>query len=306
MRIALVALIALVATATTGCAAATSVVTTPASHPPPPREPSPALTGHVPCFDGQQRPAGPKALRRFHAVAAVSCIDDERIYPGHGQWSVRVRRVAGTGIGALQQYFERPTRHDLPKGHMCLDVGHFVLTPVFVDAQGRWLVPRTPVDGCGEPLGRLPSVPWHVVSVRKLKLMVSAAALAAHCAMEIKDLPAGGIGPLPPESGGPLFPSPPDTVRACIYRTEDFEAGRFVRGLRLDPAQTRRLLRAVTRAAPQEVCANQRRFAVITAKHGEGNGVWVELGGCFRVARSYRGYTLGSADGSVIRSILGG
>jgi hypothetical protein len=306
MRIAFIAaLIVLFAAATTGCAA-TSVVTTPASHPPSPTEPTSALTRHVPCFDGHQRLVGPQVVRRFHAVAAVSCIDGQRIYPGHGQWSVRVRRVAASGIASLQRYFERPSRHDLPKGGVCLLVAHFILTPMLMDARGRSIAPRTPVDACGTPLGKLPSVPWHVDSVRKLKLMVSAPALAAHCAMGIKDVPAGGIGPLQPVSGGPLFPSTPETVKVCIYRTEDFEVGRFVRGLQLDPVRTRRLLRALTRAAPQDVCSNQLQFAVITAKHVEGNSVWVELGGCFRVARSYRGYTLGSADGSVVRSILGG
>jgi hypothetical protein len=304
MRIALIVSIALIATATAGCAAATGVVTTPASHPPPPKEPSPALTGHIPCFDGHQRLVGPKAIRRFHAVAAVSCIDGQRIYPGHGQWSIRVRRTAAVGIAALQRYFERPSRHDLPKGGGCLLVAHFVLTPVFVDAQGRSVVPRTPVDACGTPLGKLPSVPWHVVSVRKLKLMVSASALAAHCGMGVKDPFAGAIGPLQPTSGGPLFPFTPKTVKVCIFRTEDFEVGNFVRGFSLDAARTTRLLAALAGAAPSGACRNQPLFAVVSARNED--GVWVELGGCYRVARSYRGYTLGRANPSVARSILGG
>jgi len=303
MRIALVALIALVVAATAGCAA-TSVVTTPASHPPPPTDSAPVLTRHVPCFDGRQRLVGPMAVRRFHAVAAVSCIDGERIYPGHGQWSVRVRRIAAVGIPALQRYFERPSRRDQPKGHMCLDVAHFILTPVLVDAQGRSLAPRTPVDICGTPLGKLPNVPWHVVSVRKLRLMTSAAALAAHCAMEIKDVPAGAVGPLQPSPGGSLIPHTPQTVNVCVFRTEDFEVGRFVRGFSLDRTKTRRLLGGLTGAAPSGDCANQPLFATVAAKDEE--GAWVELGGCFRVAGFTGSYVVGSANPSVVRSILGG
>jgi hypothetical protein len=266
--------------------------------------PSSALTRRVPCFDGHQRLVGPKALRHFHAVAAVSCVDGQRIYPGHWQWSVRVRRVAGSGIASLQRYFERPSTHNVPKGGVCLLVAHFVLTPVFVDAQGRWLTPRTPVDACGTPLGKLPSVAWHVVSVRKLKLMVSAPALAAHCAMAVKDVPAGAIGPLQPGSGGSLFAHTPKTVNVCIFRTEDFAVGRFQRGFALGRATTRRLLGALTGAAPTGACTNQPLFAVVGARNEE--GVWVELGGCFRVAGFDGSYVLGSADGSAVRSILGG
>ena len=302
MKLAPIALLALVATA--GCAG-TAVVATPASHPPPAT--SADLTRGVPCFDGHRRLVGPKAVRSFHAVAAVSCVDGQRVYPGLGRWSVRVRRVAVGGVAGLQRYYERPSKRDLPKGHVCLDVGRFILTPVLVDARGRSLAPRTPVDACGTPLGKLPEVRWHVVSVRKLSLQVSAAALASHCAMGVKDLPAGAIGPLEPSSGGALFAHTPKTVDVCIFRTDDFEVGTFVRGFALDPAKTRRLVRALTGAAPSGACPNQPLFAVVAARNDPtGEGVWVELGGCFRVAGFRGGYTVGgSSNPSVVRSILG-
>jgi hypothetical protein len=136
--------------------------------------------------------------------------------------------------------------------------------------------------------------------------MVSAAALAAHCSMEIKDLPAGGIGPLDRTSGGPLFRIEPKTVRVCIYRgpTNDVEVGRFVRGFALGAAQTRRLLAAMTGPAPRGSCPEERTFAVVHAQPA----LWaeVELGGCFRVGRTYPGYGLGGSDPSVVRAILGG
>jgi hypothetical protein len=302
--IAPIALLVLIAATAAGCAR-TAAVATPASHPPPPTPLQP--TRHVPCFDGHQRLAGPKEVRRFHAVAAVSCIDGERIYPGHRQWDIRTRRVALHDVSALQRFYERPSRHDLPKGGMCLLVARFILTPTLVDAQGRWLTPKTPVDACGAPLGKLPKVHWHAVSVRKLKLQVSAAALASHCAMSVKDVPAGAIGPLERSPGGSLFVREPKTAGICIFRTEDFEVGHFVRGFALDHAKTRRLVEALTGPAPRGACANQPLFAVVAARNDPTEeGVWVELGGCFRVAGFRGGYTAGgSANPAVVRSILG-
>jgi hypothetical protein len=304
MKPVAIVLLALAAATTAGCAGiAVGMAPAPHSTPPPTSRPS-ALTRRVPCVNGHQRLAGPAAVRRFHAVAAVSCVDGERIYPRRGRWDVRVRRVSVGSLAALQRYFEQPDRPNLPKGGACLLVGRIIVVPTFVDAHGHRLVPRTPVDHCGEPLPRLPKVGWHTVSVRKLKLQVSAAALASHCAMAVKDVVAGAIGPLLPTSRGPLFQSNPRTLGVCVYRTEDFEVGTFVRGFALDPARTRRLVAALRGSAPSGTCANQSLFATVGAK--DADAVWVELGGCYRVARSYRGYTLGSANASVVRAMLGG
>jgi hypothetical protein len=266
-----------------------------------------ALTRTIACPDRHAHLVGPRVVRRFHAVTAVSCIDGTHTYPGQGQWAVQIRRVEVGKVAAIQRYFEQPSRRKLPKGGGCLDVAHFTLLPVLVDGERNRLVPRTPVDRCGDRLGnayglKALSTGWHVVSVRKVRLMVSAAALAAHCAMGIKDLPAGGIGPLDRTSGGPLFRSTPKTVRICIYRTRDFEVGNFVRGFALGAAPTHRLLGAMTRAAPSGSCPSARTFAVIHANPE----LWaeVELGGCWRVGRAYPDYGLGGADASVVSTIL--
>jgi hypothetical protein len=59
----------------------------------------------------------------------------------------------------------------------------------------------------------------------------------------------------------------------------------------------------MTGRAPRGSCASQRLFATVGPRNED--GLQVELGGCFRVARSYRSYTLGSADASVVSRILG-
>lgn len=263
------------------------------------------LTRDVPCPHGKDQ-VGPRQLRQLRAVTAVTCDQGFRIYPKRGQWQVLVRKVAVGSVSRLQQYYEQPST-GRAKGGFCLDDLVIVPSVAFVDAKGRWLVPRTPVDGCGRPLPGLKRahVRWHVVSVRKMRRLVSAAALAAHCAMAVKDLPAGAIGPLPPTTGGPLFEVTPTTVNVCVYRTPpgDFEVGNFVRGFALDASQTQRLLGAMTGRASRGSCANQRLFATVGPRNED--GVQVELGGCFRVARSYRNYTLGSAEPGVVRAILG-
>jgi hypothetical protein len=266
------------------------------------------LTKGVRCPDVHAHLAGPGAVRRFRAVTAVTCVDGTRTYPGQGEWEVQLRRIEVGGIGAVQRYFEQPSRRKLPKGGGCLLVAHFVLLPVLVDAGGHRLLPRTPVDGCGDRLGnafglKALSKGWRLVSVRKVRLMVSAAALAAHCAMGIKDLPGGGIGPLSPTSGGPLFRSTPRTARVCIYRTRDFESGYFARGFALGAAPTHRLLGAMTEPAPRGSCPNESTFAVVSSSAER----WaeVELGGCWRVGRTYPAYGLGGSDPAVVRAILG-
>jgi hypothetical protein len=265
------------------------------------------LTKGVPCLNGHQHLVGPDALGRFHAVTAVSCVEQFRVFPGQGQWEVSVRRVAVGNVGTLQRYFEQPDEPNVPKGGGCTLNLVGILVPVFVDDGGRWIVPRTPVDGCGHPLGyadgsAAPRIRWHVVSVRRIRLQISAAALASACAMGIKDEPAGGAGELQPTPGGPVFATAPATVRVCIYRTEDFESGSFVRGFRLGASQTQRLLGAMTYAGrPSGSCPDARSFAVIVANAAL--SAQVELGGCWRVARPNLS-GLGTADAAVVRAVL--
>jgi hypothetical protein len=266
------------------------------------------LTKHVPCLDGHQRLVGPNALRRFHAVTAVSCTDGLRTNPGEGQWEVLIRRVAVSGVGGLQRYFEQPDQPDLPKNVACVTALVGMLVPVFVDARGDWLAPRTPVDGCGFPSGSVsgqvaPDVRWRVVSTHRIKRLVSAPALASNCPMRWKNAMAGTGWPHD-RQGGRLFAVAPKTVHVCVFRTQRhaFTVGSFVRGFALDASKTRRLLAALTRPAPSGSCPHERTYAVVIVTPG--SAASVELGGCFRVGRPYP-FRTGGADPAVVRAILG-
>ena len=262
------------------------------------------LTKNVPCPGNSPHPVGPRVVRRFHAVAAVSCVDAFRTYPHSGQWEVLVRRVAVGSVSGLQSYFERSSKHHVPNGVMCPDVLISTIVPVLVDARSRWLLPTTPRNGCGQPLaGGPPNVRWHVVSIRKVKLIVSAQALAADCPMRVGNTVAWAGPPHDARAGAPLFDRAPRRVRVCIFRTppNNFATGNFVRGFRLDAARTRRLLGALGGPGPRRGCPKQRNFATVGG--GPRLGATVELGGCYRVERPDR--TAGTAKPAVVRAILG-
>jgi hypothetical protein len=266
------------------------------------------LTQHFACLDRNRHRVDRRTLRRFRAVTAVYCSEGQRVYPGQGQWEVLVRKVAVSSVSGLQRYYEQPDERNLPKNGRCFDNLIVLAVPSFVDAHGRWVTPvRWPVDRCGHPLGfgvghGPPAVRWHVVQVRRIKQVISAAAVAANCPMRWGNTVAWA-GPPRDSTGGPLFPTAPKTVRVCVFRTppDRFAVGNFIRGFRLDASRTRRLLRAAAGSGPKRGCAKQRTFAVVI--RAPGSVASVELGGCYRVDRPDR--LAGTANPSVVRAILG-
>jgi hypothetical protein len=264
------------------------------------------LTRHFACLDGNRHRVERRTLEHFHAVTAVYCSSGLRTYPGRGQWEVLVRKVAVGSVAGLQRYYERPDEPNKPrKGVLCSDVRIVVSVPSFADAHGRWVTPaRWPEDRCGQPLGSPPTVRWHVVRVRRLRQLVSAAALAANCPMKVGNTAAWAGPPHDARAGDALFERTPRTVHVCVYRTppDHFAVGDFVRGFRLDAARTRRLLEALDGAGPKRGCPKQRTFADVDA--GPGLGLSVELGGCYRVERPDR--LAGTANPAVVRAILAG
>jgi hypothetical protein len=267
------------------------------------------LAKHVHCRGLHTHLVGPKVVKRFHAVTAVLCTEGARTYPGQGQWAVMVRKVAISGVPAWQRYFEHPSEPNLPKNGVCTANLIVLAVPTFVDGRGRALVPRTPVDRCGHPLGwpprgLFPRVHWHVVWVHRIRQLISAPAVAANCPMRWGNTVAWAGPPRDSESGGPLFSRAPRRVHICVFRTpaDNFAVGNFVRGFRLDASRTRRLLGALTGAGPRRGCTKQRTFAVII--ESPGSVAQVELGGCWRVERPDR--LAGTANRAVARAILGG
>jgi hypothetical protein len=266
------------------------------------------LAKHVRCRGSDSHLVGPDVFSRFHAVTAVECVEGFRTYPGQGQWEVMSRKVAVSGIPNWQRYFEQPDdRNFPPKNAICTANLVVLLVPVFVDSRGQTLVPRTPVDRCGHPVGLAPGekrvrVRWRTVRVRRIRQTISAPALAADCPMRTGNTVAWAGPPHDARAGTPLFDRAPRNVRVCVYRTppNNFAVGQFVRGFRLDAARTRRLLGALGGPGPKRGCPKQRNFATVGG--GRRFGATVELGGCYRVERPDR--TAGTANPRVARAIL--
>ena len=264
------------------------------------------FTRHFACLDRNRHAVDRRTLRRFHAVTAVECIEGQRVYPGHGQWEVLIRKVAISGVASLQRYFERPDGRTAPKkGVGCADPYIVIPLPAFADRRGRWVTPvRGPEGLCGAPLaGGPPKVRWHVVRVRRVRQLISAPALAANCPMKVGNTVAYAGPPHNSRAGTPLFIHAPRTVGICIYRTpaDNFAVGSFVRGFHLTAAQTRRLLKAIKGPGPTRGCPKQRNFAAfrVGPRIPEAE---VELGGCYRVDRPDR--TAGTANPAAVRAIL--
>lgn len=265
-----------------------------------------ALTRQVRC---PQQPTTVTASRlaAFHAVTVVTCGQEPRDLPGEGQWLVDVRRVATGGVAALQAAYGRPDERQA--ANACTDELITTWSLVLVDGEGRTLTPRAPVDGCHKPqrqfLAAVGAVSWQDVSVRKVRQVVTPQAQASGCPQQFKNMTfvSSQMGAAQ-SSGGPLYMARPTTVRVCEYTVtgRDFGVGTFADGFVLSAADTSRLLDALTRPGTSGSCAPQRKFAAVLT-----NGQWatVELGGCWRVARSYPSSQMGSADAAGVNAVLG-
>jgi hypothetical protein len=263
-----------------------------------------ALTSRVPCD-----PAGPKATReqltQFHAVTAVTCGEEVRQLPGRGQWAVDVRRVATRGVAQLQAAYDRP---DEPRTQgPCLPMLINYPTVVLVDASAHALVPTSPNDPCGQPQAAVAQgfqgTTWQVVSTHPVRQIVSPQAQASGCPQAVKDMVrlAGARS----SRGGPLFGTTPARVHLCVYQVNagDPLDGTFQRGSVLSAADTKTLLGALTGPAPTGDCPDQSKFAAVTTDTNQ--MLTIELGGCWRVARSSTHWETGTANGSVVAGFVG-
>jgi hypothetical protein len=267
-----------------------------------------ALTRRVPCPERAGPATGRSRTAPFHAVTAVSCDRADRIIRG-ARWEVEVRGVAVSGIPRLVRALRLPSER---RSGTTTCTANIELAPsiALVDARGRYLVPRVPVDACDHPLQAVmlafDAVGWREVSARPVRRQASRQAVAAGCDMKAKNLLDVYAGLGAQRSGsGPVAPSLRRPTHVCVFRVTraDREVGSFVRGFALRPDASRRLLGALTGPAPGGECPPVRVFAFVTIDGGP--YVQVELGGCWRVERSYPREGVGTADPAVAAAVLG-
>lgn len=166
----------------------------------------------------------------------------------------------------------------------------------FLDAEGRWVRPGVPVDGCGkirmEVIDALTGLDLSEKSRRVVREIESAEAVAAGCAQGWADMVwVETTQPGRTWASQPIDPFPVDaTIRLCVYRVPadqqgngkpagDFEHGRVLTAE--DRAVVADALRAAGTAEPCSTPAT--RFALLRRADNVGGEVYVELDGCRRI-----------------------
>ncbi len=269
------------------------------------------LALNAPCdrVTGREEPAGLAQIATFDTVAVVECRFDNKAYPGEGEWSVLIRRVADAGLADLLTALQRPDDDpNPPQGGGCALVGYGPLRILLADGQRRYLHPRAPTTTCGVPQQQVQSVidglDWRTVSVTRIEQTRSQASIDAGCEMAWKNENAMGMGGHL-GSGGPVFVQHPDAdLKVCLYkRAGDPDVGEFDRSVVLSGTEGQQLREALAGPGPAGECAAQTGFAVIFAG---GPYVNVELGGCWRVVRGdLDSSSTGSAQPDVVKRLLG-
>lgn len=250
----------------------------------------------------------------FTPVAAVICGREIRPGPNGGQEQIATERRAEQ-IAPLLTALRLPNEQADGEVACTLDM---VIPPwlALLDERGRWLRPHIPTDSCGKPrsevMDALAEPTWTTVDTRTIRQIESAAAEAAGCAQQWKDLVwvetrNGRPGPPPParSTAGPL--------RLCVYEVPaslqegEKPPGDFVYGGPLPAERQAGVLRGLSNRRSVVDCATPAsRFAVLRPLEGAGPDRYVELDGCqrFLVAPATGGAQLGQGD-AALAALLG-
>jgi len=182
---------------------------------------------------------------------------------------------------------------DLPyvKGTGCLAYGQLSPSFVLLDAQGRAVTARVPVDGCGffrrEVWDRYRALDTRIVTSAQLSVISTAAAAKSGCQQRAEltkylswPASAGSQG-----WSGPWPFSGERVATVCVYARPSLDpkqpTGEFVSGRRLGAAARGSLVSAIEGSGPQDArcSAEASRFALVS---DDRDSAVVELDGCRR------------------------
>jgi hypothetical protein len=175
---------------------------------------------------------------------------------------------------------------------------------VLVNADGKTLIPRLPLSGCGLVQGRvltaIAALPWQTVSVRLVAQVQSPAEIASGCTSSYKDPFAQGESSLM-SSGGAVYATPPASLRICVYAVGGAAiTSHFLGGTTVTGSTVTTLLDGLTGPRSTTLCSQPHEMFAVVGGESPGDGVvYVELGGCDRVYRpeSVSGGLMGMAMG---------
>lgn len=213
-------------------------------------------------YDDPKPNDGPRLPESFLPAAAYLCFDQQRPYPGDGVWVVTVEQRLQGDLQPLRQALLRP---DTPApsatpGMTVACAATLVIRPTLslVSSAGQILRPRAPVDFCHD---QLPAVDNAIQQLRRVTVSVVKSdrletqakvdadhkAVAQGCTPLTKDDFSHGLVPSHLSPGGTLG-YPVTMLTLCRYRAVPANPpeATFVGARRLTPAQTRRLLAAIS------------------------------------------------------------
>ena len=172
--------------------------------------PVPTTTGG-PVTPGQPACAGwPAGVPRgtlpasFAPVAVIRCVTSDQMVPGKGQWEVATLERADKNLAPLTAALRSPSARPRP-GVMCPEIAMIPPQFVLVDGDGKMIIPRLPLSGCGlvqpQVLAALAALSWRQVSVRLVSQVQTQQEIATGCTPQFRD-PFLVYGSLRPSPGG--------------------------------------------------------------------------------------------------------
>ena len=267
--------------------AATSSPPSVSSTPVPTVTGGPVTSGEPACTGWPRHPARGPLPMSFVPVAVLRCVSGYQTIPGKGQWLTATLERAGADLAPLVAALHRPLEHTTP-GRICPAIAMLPPQIVLIGGDGKAIVPRLPLSGCGmvQPrvLAALAALPWQRVSVRLVSQVQTQQEVASGCPPGMRD-PFAVYGSPRPSSGGAVFPARPAALRLCVYSSGGATSpARFARSAAVTGSAERELLAGLSGAGRASQCAlPHSRFAMIESP-GEPL-IYVELGGCDRVLR---------------------
>ena len=187
--------------------------------------PVPTTTGG-PVTPGQPACAGwPSNAARgalpasFVPVAVIRCVTSDQMIPGKGQWEVATLERADKNLAPLIAALRRPAPERNP-GALCPYIAMVPPQFVMVGGDGRMIIPRLPLSGCGQVqlqvLAALSGLAWRPLSVRLVSQIQTQQEVASGCTPQYRD-PFLSYGSLRPSPGGTGLGTRPASLRICVY-----------------------------------------------------------------------------------------
>lgn len=225
----------------------------------------------------------PRLAAGFMPVAAVLCRTVEQRRPGGGTDQLAAEDRA-TDVTALATALRLPDGGRTGGGCSTDLVG----TPwlALIDAQGRWVRPGVPIDGCHHPrrevLTAIGALRTTRVSAHFRTTTISDAAAASGCGQDYSDMAWATRRNDPTRTAAPTaVPTPDAPVKICIFRVPASEQGSpkpgadYESSRTLTSAQWNAVRKELAEAGPPAACTvPASRIAVFDG------GTVAELDGC--------------------------